>query len=125
MSHPNSAFNPSTEVYTFKAQRQVFNFRRFCLDDSHCFISDEAAMRIEKMKRHSAVIERYPKNEKLRSRLGTFTVVGTLNMDVDIANSPNHFLDVSFKIVNTMYFCEKTVKYLEFYEDCLLPNNFY
>ena len=125
MSYPNYVFTPCTDVSTFKAQRQDFSFLRFFLADSHRMISEEAAMKIEKMKRHSAVIQRYPQSKELRSGWSTFTVVGTLNMDIEIARSPNCWLEVSFKIVRSMYFCENTGKYLEFDEDCLLPIGFY
>ena len=126
MTYPNYVFNSSTEVEsTFKAQRQDFSFLRFCLDESHCLISEEAIMKIEKMKKHSAVIQRYPKSKELRSRWASFTVVGTLNMDIEIARSPNYCIDVSFKIVKSMYFCENTGEYLEFDQDSLLPYGFY
>ena len=126
MTYPNFVFNTSNEVEsTFKAQRQDFSFKRLCVRDVHCFISEEAALKIENMKKNSAVIQRYPQSESVRSVWSTFTVVGTLNMDIEIARSPNYCVDVTFKIVKSMYFCENTGKFLEFYEDSLLPFGFY
>ena len=111
---------------SFEAQRQTFSAKYSNLrGESNCLITEEAASKIEQMKRHSVIFQKYPRSKEVLSGFATYTVVGSFSMDIYIDYTRTTMLDVPFLIVKSMFYCEITDCYDEFGDDfeAVLPFN--